>query len=90
MNIPVIDLEATGRNIVRLREERGITVRELQDIFGFAHPQTIYKWQWGRCLPSVDSLVILSCVFGVSIERIIVVDGREELPPVGFEWSNIA
>ena len=30
---PVIDLAATGRNIQRLREERGLTVRDLQGLF---------------------------------------------------------
>ena len=29
---PVIDLAATGRNIQRLREERGLTVRDLQPV----------------------------------------------------------
>ena len=30
LNFPVIDLEATGRNIVRIRRERGLPVRDLQ------------------------------------------------------------
>ena len=33
---PVIDPVATGRNIVRLRTERGMTVRDLQEYFGGA------------------------------------------------------
>ena len=32
---PVIDMIETGKNIVRLREERGMTVRDLQAYFGF-------------------------------------------------------
>ena len=49
---PVIDLAATGRNIRRLREERGLTpVRDLQAYFGFEEPQAIYKWQKGKSLP---------------------------------------
>lgn len=45
--MPTIDMVATGRNIMRLREVAGLTVRDLQDIFGFATPQAIYKWQHG-------------------------------------------
>ena len=45
--IPTIDMIRTGQNITRLREENGMTVKELQDIFGFATPQAIYKWQHG-------------------------------------------
>ncbi len=42
---PVIDMAATGRNIVRLREARGYSVADLQELFGFEAPQAIYKWQ---------------------------------------------
>ena len=57
---PVIDLAATGRNIQRLREERGLTVRDLQAYFGFEEPQAIYKWQKGKSLPTVDNLYALA------------------------------
>ena len=43
MAIPSIDMEATGRNITRLRQQAGLTVRDLQEIFGFTTPQAIYK-----------------------------------------------
>ena len=41
--IPVIDMTATGINITRLRVNAGLTVKDLQDIFGFSTPQAIYK-----------------------------------------------
>ena len=52
---PVIDPIATGKNIIRLRVERGMSVRDLQAYFGFEEPQAIYKWQQGKSLPSVDN-----------------------------------
>ena len=70
--IPVIDVTATGRNIVRLRKRAGLSVRELQGIFGFTSPQAIYKWQRGDCLPSLDNIVVLAAVFGVTVDEIIV------------------
>ena len=70
--IPVIDLTATGINITRLRVNAGLTVRDLQDIFGFSTPQAIYKWQRGSALPTVDNLVVLAAVFGVRIDDILV------------------
>ena len=54
---PVIDPVATGANIVRLREDRGLTVRDLQTYFGFEEPRAIYKWQTGQSLPTVDNPV---------------------------------
>ena len=47
---PVIDPVATGANIVRLRIQRGLSVRDLQAYFGFEEPQAIYKWQKGKSL----------------------------------------
>ena len=52
--LPTIDMVATGDNIARLRERAGMTVRDLQIVFGFATPQAIYKWQSGACMPTVD------------------------------------
>ena len=72
--IPTIDMIATGRNIIRLREAAGLSVRELQDIFGFATPQAIYKWQHGTALPSIDNLVVLGSVLQVPVDDIIVLD----------------
>ena len=73
--IPVIDMTATGRNITRLRVNAGITMKDLQDIFGFNTPQAIYKWQRGTALPTVDNLVALAAVFGVWIDDILVFQG---------------
>ncbi len=73
--IPVIDMTATGRNIVRLRKQAGMTVRDLQGIFGFASPQAIYKWQRGECMPTLDNIVVLAAVFGVTVDEILVFQG---------------
>ena len=69
---PVIDLAATGANIIRLRKEHGYSVADLQDFFGFEAPQAIYKWQQGKTLPSTENLFALSQFFEVTIEDILV------------------
>ena len=71
-HFPVIDLAATGKNIIRLRTERGLTVRDLQAYFGFEEPQAIYKWQKGKSLPTVDNLYALGALLDVSMEEILV------------------
>lgn len=73
-NIPTINMVKTGENIVRLRTLNGLSVKDLQDIFGFATPQAIYKWQHGTALPAVDNLVVLAAVFHVSMDDILVVE----------------
>ena len=69
---PVIDLRATGANILRLRKERGLTVRDLQAYFGFEAPQAIYRWQSGVSLPTVDNLYALSALLDVRMDEILV------------------
>ncbi len=72
-NMPIIDMAATGKNIARLRENAGLTVKDLADIFGFATPQAVYKWQHGAAMPTIDNLVVLAAVFGVSMDDIVAV-----------------
>ena len=49
-----------------------MSVRQLQDVFGFTTPQAIYKWQHGTAMPTLDNLVILAAVFHVHMDDIIV------------------
>lgn len=73
-SLPVINMMATGKNIERLRKNAGLSVKELQDIFGFATPQAIYKWQHGAALPTLDNLVVLAAVLQVTLDDILIVD----------------
>lgn len=74
-HIPVIDMTATGMNITRMRIRAGLTVKDLQAVFGFSTPQAIYKWQRGTALPTVDNLVVLAAVFGVRMDEILIFQG---------------
>ena len=74
LTMPVIDMVATGRNIAKMRQNAGLTVKDPQIFFGFATPQAIYKWQHGTAMPTIDNLVALAMIFGVTIDEIIVVD----------------
>ena len=74
LTMPAIDMVATGRNIAKMRQNAGLTVKDLQIFFGFATPQAIYKWQHGTAMPTIDNLVALAMIFGVSMDDIIVVD----------------
>lgn len=69
---PMINMKATGENITRLRKMNGLSVRDLQEYFGFDKPQAIYKWQWGESLPTVDNLYALSKLFHISMDEILV------------------
>ena len=73
-DIPFVDTVATGQNIDRLRNAAGLSVNDMQMIFGFATPQAIYKWIHGTSMPTIDNLVILAAVLGVTMDEIVVVE----------------
>ena len=73
MNVPCVNPVATGQNINRLRIAAGLSVKDLQAVFGFATPQAIYTWIHGTALPTIDNLVILAAVLGVTMDEIVVV-----------------
>ena len=59
---------------MNLRQERGLSVRDIQEVFGFVTPQAIYKWQHGTALPTIDNLVVLAAILQVQIDDILVTD----------------
>ena len=72
MTLPYIDVIATGININDLRMSAGLSVKDIQNVFGFSTPQAVYKWIKGDSIPSVDNLVVLAKVLGVTINDIII------------------
>jgi len=70
--LPVVDMEATGKRIVELRKAHDMSVKDIASVFGFGTPQAIYKWQRGVALPTIDNLIVLAALFGVTMDDIIV------------------
>ena len=76
MLVPVVDMKLTGQNIASLRVKRGISVREMQQMHGFTTPQSIYKWQRGETLPTLENLAALACILDVAMDDILAVECR--------------
>ena len=73
--IPVIDVPATSNNLKSLRENRNITVAQIQQILGMENPQSIYTWEnaESKVLPRLDNLVTLAKLYKVTIDEMIVI-----------------
>ena len=69
---PVLDLEATGAKIKTIMKQKGVTPRRLQLIMDFPYVQTIYNWFAGKNMPTLDNLVVLAQVLGVTMDDIVV------------------
>ena len=69
--IPTINTVETGRNIRRLRRDRGLSIQDVQNAL-LVNRQTVFKWQRGDTLPTLDNLVILAELFNVKLDDIVV------------------
>ena len=90
MEYPVLDPKATGARIRELRKEKNIKVGEIREFMGFENDQSIYKWQRGDCLPTVDNLYALSKLFDTTIEDILQGSKEDNSPPFPFYENKLA
>jgi len=90
MHFPTIDVQATGRNIDQMLQERRISVRTVQSYFGFDSPRAIYKWLRGEHLPSVDHLFALSRLLQIPLQDILVElqQDDQDVPPIMGQMIN--
>ena len=78
MTFPVINLIRTGENIKRIAKERGFSADRIKDMLAISDRSNVYKWFRGEVLPTVDNLMALSILFGVTINEMIIVEKTEK------------
>lgn len=71
---PKIDLKRTGIWLRTLCNYRGYSVKDLQNYLHISSNQAIYEWFNGHTLPSVNNLLALSSLLGVSMNTLLVDD----------------
>ena len=70
-------MDKTGQKIAKECRQQGITIKDLQALFGFAAPNAIYRWLRGETLPTVDHLVILAHALKVPVDELLVLKEKE-------------
>ncbi|MBR1814555.1 MAG: helix-turn-helix transcriptional regulator [Lachnospiraceae bacterium] len=83
---PKIDNVATGRQIKKWMEKRGLTVEDVRKYLSLGCVQSIYHWLNGQCLPSMDNIYALSELLQVSVDELIVGD-RKYFPMMYMEYE---
>ena len=66
----MLNLEQIGEKIASQRKTKGMTQNELAEALFVTH-QAVSKWENGKSLPSIEVLVELTNLFGVSIEYLL-------------------
>lgn len=69
---PNIDMHQTGIQLKLYMDRAGLSVKDIQKYLYLSCPQPIYRWIQGKILPSVDHLLMLSELFGVHMEDLLV------------------
>lgn len=65
-----------GTNIVKYREERGLSRQELATQMGVSLP-TVYRWENGDRIPDVVTFMKLSRILGVSMDKMLTLETEE-------------
>ena len=87
MDLPCIDLEATGRNIRSLRIANGFRVTDISTLLSL-DKQAVYKWEYGKCLPQLENLFALGHLYQLKVEDIVVLK-KEEASTSSFPFSAL-
>lgn len=70
-----IDGEAVGKRIYILRKGKGLTIEEFGAIIGYCK-SSIWSWEYGKRLPSLDAVKKMCLLFGCSADFLIFGIGR--------------
>lgn len=71
--MPTVDIAATGKNIRAKMDAAGKTVKDIQNACGLTTGNAVYKWIGGACMPTIDNMVIIADICGVTVNDIIVI-----------------
>lgn len=77
---PNIDMHQTGIQLKLYMDRAGLSVKDIQKYLYLSCPQPIYRWIQGKILPSVDHLLMLSELFGVHMEDLLV--KKQRMPQI--------
>lgn len=66
-----IDAKLTGAVLQSKRLSMGLSTKQLSEKM-YVSRQTVYKWEGGFTLPRLDSLIMLSELYGCPIDDLIV------------------
>ena len=72
MDYPVIDTDATGRNIDLMIRNSGYSVADIADYLGTTS-SLVYRYMRGDVLPSTDRLLALSVLLGVTVNDLLII-----------------
>ena len=68
---PIIDRKRTGIRLRRIMDERGLSVKDVQQYLELGSVQSVYHWLNGLSMPTIDNLYALSELFRMPIDDLV-------------------
>ena len=68
---PIIDRKRTGIRLRRIMDERGLSVKDVQQYLELGSVQSVYHWLNGLSMPTIDNLYALSELFQMPIDDLV-------------------
>lgn len=68
---PTIDKKRTGIHLRRIMDERGLSVKDVQQYLGLGSVQSVYHWLNGLSMPTIDNLYALSELFQMPVDNML-------------------
>lgn len=88
---PVIDKRKTGIHLRKLMDERGLSVKDVQQFLGLGSVQSVYHWLNGKSMPTIDNLYALSELFQLTIDDMVCGNRRPvSVSPEQAQYKRIA
>lgn len=69
--LPFVSVSKTGKQLKKLREEKGFSINDIQCMLNVGYGSPINKWESGKILPSVNTLVALAKIYETTIDDIL-------------------
>lgn len=70
-----------GENIVFLREKAGLSQEALAEKCSVSR-QSISKWETNQSFPQIDKVILMSEIFGITVDELLKVNQKYAAPPV--------
>lgn len=69
--VPVINRKETSLKLRKIMDEKGFTVKDVQEYLKLGSVQSIYHWLNGISMPTIDNLYALSELFQTPIDEMV-------------------
>ncbi len=84
---PEYNMILSGRNIRNIRIRKNFSVEQVREYMKLGSVQSVYKWESGKCFPSVDNFMALSELYEINpLEMLIQKDWITQASTLRIEY----